>query len=331
MRRGVLIYFILFFLAVSFLGGSVFTTYTQFIAEGPLEKRTEIIIPAGATLKQVAQQLQEAGIITSPSIFILGVRATGNGVAVKAGEYSIPARASSKMVMDIITGGQTYIRRLAIPEGLTSAQVMELIDKAEGLTGMIAQIPKNGTLLPETYYYSYGDTKESMLERMENAMVRAKEDLWAKRQKDLPFKDIEEAIVLASVVEKETSINSERPMVASVFINRLRKRMKLQSDPTVIYAVTNGTMDLKRKLTLRDLRRTHAFNTYVIDGLPPLPIVNPGYQSIRAVLNPDHTNYLYFVADGTGGHLFSRTYADHQQNVKNWRAISAANAPDQKK
>ena len=322
MRHSVLIFFILFFLLISFVGGSVFTTYTQFISEGPLEKRTEIIIPAGTTLRQVADQLQQAGIITSPSIFILGVRASGNGVSVKAGEYSIPERASNKMVMDIITGGQTYIRRLSVPEGLTSAQVVALIEKAEGLTGLISQTPKNGTLLPETYYYSYGDTKESLLERMQNAMNRAKEELWEKRQDNLPFQTIDEAIVLASIVEKETGIGSERAQVASVFVNRLRKHMKLQSDPTVIYAVTDGTMDLKRKLTLKDLRKYHPFNTYVIDGLPPAAIVNPGYYSLRAVLNPNHTNYLYFVADGTGGHTFSQTYNDHVKNVENWRSIN---------
>lgn len=322
MRHSVLFYFIIFFVCVSLIGGSVFTTYSQFTEEGPLTERKEIVIPKGANVKAIAKMLHEAGIISSPSIFVLGVRASGNTHKLKAGEYSFPPRSSAKMVMSIMAGGQTYIRRVVIPEGLTSTQIVSILDNAVGLVGIISQIPKNGTLLPETYHYSYGDTKESIIVRMQNAMKRVIEAEWQNRAAGLPIKTPEEAITLASVVEKETSIDSERPLVASAFINRLNKKMKLQSDPTVIYAVTDGRLDLKRRLTYADLRVPHSYNTYVVPGLPAGPIGNPGKKSIQAVLNPANTDYIYFVADGTGGHVFAKTYKEHQKNVSSWRSIS---------
>lgn len=319
MRHSVLVYFIIFFIGVSLIGGSVFTTYSQFVDEGPLTERMEVVIPRG-NLKKITQILVDNGVIASPSIFELGVRASGNAYKLKAGEYSFPPRASAKMVMSIMAGGQTYIRRVVIPEGLTSLQIVDILNEAKGLAGLISQVPKNGTLLPETYHYSYGDTKESMLVRMQNAMKRVIEEEWPKRAEGLPFKKQEQAIALASVVEKETGIDSERPRIAGVFVNRLHKKMKLQSDPTVIYAVTDGKLDLKRNLTYKDLRTPHPYNTYVIPGLPAGPIANPGRKAIQAVLNPDTTSDLYFVADGTGGHVFSPTYKGHQKNVGAWRS-----------
>ncbi|MGN1063036.1 MAG: endolytic transglycosylase MltG [Alphaproteobacteria bacterium] len=320
MRHSVLFYFFIFFIGVSLIGGSVFTTYSQFVQEGPLAERTEIVIPR-ANVKKVAQFLFDNGVIDSPSIFILGVRASGNTYKIKSGEYSIPPRASAKMVMDILVSGQTYIRRVVIPEGLTSAQVVDILNEAKGLVGIISQIPRNGTLLPETYHYSYGDTKEGMLTRMQNAMARVIEEEWPKRATDLPFKTKEQAIALASVVEKETSVNAERPLIAGVFVNRLNKGMKLQSDPTVIYAVTDGRLDLKRHLTFNDLKVEHPYNTYVVAGLPAGAIANPGRESIKAVLKPAQTDYLYFVADGRGGHVFASTFKEHQKNAAKWRSI----------
>ncbi|MBR6675257.1 MAG: endolytic transglycosylase MltG [Alphaproteobacteria bacterium] len=320
MRHGVLFYFFIFFIGISLIGGSVFTTYSQFVGEGPLPERTEVVVPRGS-LKKIADFLHKQGIIASPSIFVLGVRASGNTHKIKSGEYSIPRRASAKMVMDILVSGQTYIRRVVIPEGLTSAQIVEILNNAKGLVGIISQIPKNGTLLPETYHYSYGDTKEGIIVRMQNAMKRVIDAEWEKRADNLPLKSKQEAIILASIVEKETSKDAERAMVAGVFINRLNKKMRLQSDPTVIYAVTDGRLDLNRSLKKKDLKIQHPYNTYVIPALPAGPIGNPGKDAIKAVLNPAQTDALYFVATGRGGHAFAKTLKEHNKNIQNWLKV----------
>ena len=321
MRLSVILYVFLFIFLASLIGGSVFSTYKFFMEEGPLPVRKEVFIEKGMNLRQIASFLKKEGVIESPAIFTFGVRAHNKAGAMKAGEYSIPARSSAKMVMDILTGGQTYIRRVTIPEGLTSGQIVEILNKTDGLIGEVVSVPKNGTLLPETYYYSFGDTRQSMITRMQNAMKRTLDELWPTRYTELPFKTPEEAVVLASIVEKETSLSAERRHVASVFLNRLEKGMRLQSDPTVIYAVTNGNLPFKRKLYTKDLRVQHPYNTYVIYGLPPGPIANPGRESIAAVLNPIESQDIYFVADGTGGHVFAKTYDEHIENVKKWRAI----------
>lgn len=320
MRHSVLFYFFIFFIGVSLIGGSVFTTYSQFVGEGPLPERTEVVVPRGS-LKKIADFLHKQGIIASPSIFVLGVRASGNTHKIKSGEYSIPRRASAKMVMDILVSGQTYIRRVVIPEGLTSAQIVEILNNAKGLVGIISQTPKNGTLLPETYHYSYGDTKEGIIVRMQNAMKRVIDAEWENRADNLPLKSKQEAIILASIVEKETSKNAERAMVAGVFINRLNKKMRLQSDPTVIYAVTDGRLDLNRSLKKKDLKIQHPYNTYVIPALPAGPIGNPGKDAIKAVLNPAKTDALYFVATGRGGHAFAKTLKEHNKNIQNWLKV----------
>lgn len=321
MRHSVFIYFFIIFVFASLIGGSVFTTYTEFVSEGPLEKRTEVLIPKGKGLKEIARILKDEGVIKSPSIFILGVRASRQTSQIKAGEYSFPPYASPKMVMGILVSGETYIRKLVVPEGLTSAQIIELMNKAKGLVGEVDETPKNGTLLPETYHYSYGDTKKGMIQRMERAMERELAHLWEKRDPDTPLRSPQEAVILASVVEKETALKKERPLIASAFVNRLKKGMKLQSDPTVIYAITDGTYQMKRALTYKDLRYKDPYNTYVVEGLPRGPISNPGKSAIAAVLNPAKTKFIYFVADGTGGHAFAETYQEHQKNVKNWRRI----------
>ncbi len=323
MRNRVFVYFILLFIGASFIGGSVFTTYNDFISEGILQTRKEVVIPKGMGLKQVANLLKVEGVISSPAIFLLGVRVSGHTKDIKAGEYSFPAHASPKMVMTILVSGETYIRKLVVPEGLTSHQVVELIDQAKGLKGDTPQVPRNGTLLPDTYHYSWGDTKEGMILRMQRAMDRVLSSLWEKRLKDLPFKDAKEAVILASIVEKEAGFpkDKELPLVASAFINRLNKGMKLQSDPTALYAVTEGRYDLKRGLTYQDLKIKSPYNTYVVPALPIGAISNPGKKAIEAVLNPPKTNYIYFVANGTGGHSFSSTYEAHKKNVGHWRMV----------
>ena len=319
MRHGVLAYFLLFFIAVSLLGGSVLTTYTQFVEDGPLTEAKNVVIPKGRSLRQVARLLKREGVIDSPAIFELGVRASGNTLRIKSGEYRFPRRSSAKLVMNILTDGQTVARRFIAPEGMTSAQIVALMDKYLGLTGEVKEIPPDGTLLPETYNYSYGDTKESLVRRMREAMDKTLAGLWSKRNKKVPFKTSWEAVIMASIVEKETARPDERPHIASVFFNRLKKKIRLQSDPTVIYAITNGKSDLKRALTYADLKIQNPYNTYVVYGLPQGPIANPGRAALEAVLNPLETDDIYFVADGKGGHVFSPTYDEHQKHVTRWR------------
>ncbi|MBE6449426.1 MAG: endolytic transglycosylase MltG [Alphaproteobacteria bacterium] len=320
-RKSFFIYMLIAFITAGLIGSSVFSTYEFFISEGPLEKRTEVFIEKGFSLKKIASYLHKQGIIESPAIFTLGVRVSNKSSELKAGEYSIPARASAKMVMDILTGGKTFIRRITIPEGLTSYQIVELLNKTDSLSGQIKTIPAEGSLLPETYYYSAGDSKQHLIDRMTNAMNRTIDKLWETRQKDLILKSKEDVIILASIIEKETSKDDERAHIASVFLNRLSQKMRLQSDPTVIYGLSDKTGIFKRKLWSNDLKKKHPFNTYIIYGLPPTAISNPGKDSIAAVLNPQKTEDLYFVADGTGGHTFAPSYKEHQENVQQWRQI----------
>ena len=319
MRHSVFIYFLLFFVLVSLLGGSVLTTYTRFVEDGPMPEAKSVVIPKGRSLKQIARLLKKEGVIESPAIFELGVRASGNVQRIKSGEYNFPRHVSPKLTMNILTDGQTVARRFVAPEGLTSQQLVDLMDRYIGLTGTVSVIPPNGTLLPETYNYSYGDTKESLIMRMTDAMKKTVADLWAHRDPNVPFNTPQEAVIMASIVEKETSRAGERPHIASVFLNRLKKKQRLQSDPTVIYAVTDGKLDMNRSLTYADLKIDHPYNTYVVYGLPAGPIANPGRAALEAVLNPLETEDIYFVADGTGGHVFAASYSDHQKNVNRWR------------
>ncbi|MBE6445828.1 MAG: endolytic transglycosylase MltG [Alphaproteobacteria bacterium] len=325
MRHRVFVYFLLIFVAVSLVGGSVLSTYNQFISEGPLTEQREILIQSGEPLRKIAHRLHQEGVIASPTVFELGVRAMGHGTDIKVGEYAIPRHASMKLVATLLTSGQTYVRRLVIPEGLTSSQVVDSMENMKGLMGQVVQVPKNGTLLPDTYHYSYGDTKEGMLQRMKNAMTTTLDELWAGRDTSISIKDKKQALVMASIIEKETSKDSERAHIASVFYNRMKQGIRLQSDPTVIYAITNGQVENKKRVFYEDLKFQSPYNTYVIYGLPPSPIANPGRASIYAVLHPMKTDDLYFVADGTGGHVFAKTYKEHQKNVQKWRQIMKAN------
>ena len=321
MRHTVVFYFLIIFIVVGIMGGSVLSTYSQFVAEGPLDAEKTVLIEAGRSVRKIAKQLYREGIISSPAVFEIGIRASGNTLNIKAGEYSIPKRSSAKTVMNILTSGKTYIRKFIVPEGLTSIQIVELMDGMYGLMGEIEKIPPNGSLMPDTYWYSYGDTKQDVLMYMQNSMKRTLNELWATKAKKLSFKTPEEAVVMASIVEKETSKDSERPHIAAVFHNRLSNKMKLQSDPTVIFAASQERGELKRKLTYSDLKIQHPSNTYVIPGLPDKPICNPGKAALQAVLNPDDSKDLYFVADGKGGHVFATTYAEHEKNVAAYRRL----------
>lgn len=309
--------------AVAGGGYWLFEAYRQ---PGPLAVETTVVIEPGARGAAIAQQLADEGVIANALAFRLGTRLAGIGGALQAGEYMFPPGISPAAVAQALTAGAVRIHRLTLPEGLTSKQVIRLLHEVDALAGDVDGVPPEGSLLPETYHFTRGDRREAMIARMSDAMARVVAELWEQRAPDLPLASPEEALILASIVEKEAALAEERPRIAAVFINRLRRGMPLQADPTVIYAVSEGDGTLSRPLTRADLRTPSPYNTYTVNGLPPGPIANPGEASIRAVLNPADTEELFFVADGSGGHAFARTLAEHNRNVARWRAHLRQNA-----
>ncbi len=294
---------------------------------GPAGEEVTVILPRGAGVAQIASHLAEARVIRHPMMFRLAVRVLGRDRELKAGEYAFPAQVTARGVIGMLASGETVARRLTVAEGLTVAEIFRLLDEADALTGPLPDPPPEGSLLPETYFYAFGDSRAGMVKRMQQAMRRTLDELWAERDRDLPFTSPDEVLVLASIVDKETALESERDKVAAVFVNRLRQNMRLQSDPTVIYGLTNGEGRLERELTRGDWGHDSPHNTYRIEGLPPTPIANPGRAAIEAVLNPAEVDYLYFVADGTGGHAFARTLEEHNRNVASWRRIRRGEVP----
>jgi len=282
-----------------------------------------VFLPRGMPLVHVAKTLHRAGAIDHPLLFEWGVRVLGAARRLKAGEYGLPAHSSPRQVMEVLLAGKTLLRSLTIPEGLTTAEVLQVLRSEEGLTGELPGDVPEGWLLPETYKYERGDRRADVMRRMMEAMAQTLNRLWPTRKQGLPFTTPLEALVLASLVEKETAVPDERAQVAGVFVNRLRRGMRLQSDPTVVYAVTQGAGPLDRALTFDDLRTDNPFNTYRIKGLPPRPIANAGTAAIEATLRPADTDALYFVADGVGGHVFAKSLEEHQKNVRQWRALKA--------
>ncbi|NIA70301.1 endolytic transglycosylase MltG [Pelagibius litoralis] len=309
------------FVVLSALGAGGLYIYlqSQFTAPGPLREETHFQVPRGAGLEAIAASLVEEGIVSDAKIFALGVRLFGEARSLQAGEFALPPAASMEEVAAVIASGKTVVHRLTVPEGLTSAEVLELLRAAEALEGDISTDPAEGSLLPETYHFARGDSREGLLLRMRESMQTALSDAWGRRAANLPINTPEEAVVLASIIERETGVDEERALVAGVFVNRLRKGMPLQSDPTVVYGITLGQVPLGRGLTRKDLDTPTAYNTYQMRGLPPAPIANPGKASLDAVVNPATTEYFYFVADGTGGHAFAKTLAGHNRNVAKWR------------
>jgi UPF0755 protein len=290
---------------------------------GPLVEDTTIVLPRGSSVGRISLILESRGVITHPNLFRTVVRASGLSGSLRAGEYLIPARSSMREVTALLSEGETVVRRLTSAEGLTTSEILRIIEDHDALSGPVPADVPEGTLLPETYHYAYGDSRQAMVDRMQKAMDDLIDELWPLRTADLPINTPAEAVILASIVEKETGVADERAHVAGVFINRLRRGMRLQSDPTVVYALTAGNGPLGRRLTRDDLAKESPYNTYRNPGLPPSPIANPGRASLAAVLNPLETDDLYFVADGEGGHAFAKTLAEHQRNVRRWRKIRA--------
>jgi len=280
---------------------------------------TRVHIKAGSGLKSIAAVLQSQGVISNATQFGLWARLTGQHTKLQAGEFEILAGASINDILTFLERGETVVRKLTLAEGLTVTEMLIMIQDAEGLTGRVSNIPDDGMMLPETYHYSWGDKREELVSRMVNAMSDLIVDQWQNRPKNFILETPEQLLTLASIVEKETGIASERPQVAAVFLNRLKKGMRLQSDPTVVFAITNGSGALGRALTRTDLKTDSAYNTYRVRGLPPGPIANPGRDSILAVMKPADIKALYFVADGTGGHVFAKTLKQHNRNVRKWR------------
>jgi len=285
---------------------------------GPLETATRIVVERGDGLSAIAERLVAAGAIERPLLFRATARFLRADRALRAGEFEIPARASLVEIIETLRSGELVRRRLTVPEGLSSLQIVGLLRRREGLQGSIETVPAEGSLLPQTYFYHYGDRRSALLNRMAAAQAETLDELWPQRARDLPYRSSFEAVTLASILEKETGLAKERRLVASVFVNRLERGMRLQSDPTVIYGLTGG-MPLGRPLTREDLESDTPYNTYTRRGLPPTPIANPGRAAIAAALDPADTDYLFFVAKPGGGHAFAKTLQEHNQNVAEWR------------
>lgn len=303
------------------VGGVFAFVKHQFDRPGPLNYATTIVIPSGDGVNRIAGRLVKEGVLRDRWLFKLGVMRFRAGKKLKAGEYAIEKHASVRQVLDTLTEGKAILHRVTVPEGRTSFEVVQILNAQPLLTGEIKEVPKEGVLLPDTYSYGRGTDRNELLAQMRSDQKKFVEQLWRKRDPNLPYKSIDEAIVMASIVEKETGRADERDRIAGVFVNRLRKSMRLQSDPTIIYGITQGRGKLGRGLRRSEIDRKTAWNTYQIDGLPPTPIANPGRSALAATLAPAKTDDLFFVADGTGGHVFAKTNAEHEKNVRAWRKI----------
>jgi UPF0755 protein len=312
------------FISIIFLYiATVFSLIMYFNAPNSYHQTDKrFVVDSGMTFRQVVERLYKEKIIKSPSAFLyISQLIKGVDPRVRYGEYFFEKNTSYYKILHKMLRGYIYFRKVTISEGLSINTAKKIIEKSPGLIGQLPEGLKDGTILPETYFYSYNDTKSSMVKRMQNALDKNLEELWQKRDLSIPIKTKEKALILASIVEKETGMASERPQVASVFINRLKKGMKLQSDPTIIYSFAFGDKALERPIRVSDIQNNSHYNTYNIYGLPPSPICNPGLASIKAVLNPINSNYLYFVATGKGDHHFSSSIEEHNNYVAKYRAI----------
>ena len=290
-------------------------------AAGPLASDELLYFPARTDVPDILAKLESDGVIDMPILMNIALWLEGNRGNVKAGEYLFKKEASLRDVMDMLVAGRVYLHAITVPEGLTSEQILQRLRDNDLLAGDLREAPKEGLLLPETYRVPRGLSRSDLIRKMQDDQRKLVDQIWAKRDPSIPLRTPHELVTLASIVEKETGRADERPRVASVFINRLQKRMKLQSDPTIVYGLVGGKGTLGRGITRAEISSPSPYNTYVIEGLPPGPIANPGRAALEAVANPMKTSDLFFVADGTGGHAFAETLDEHNRNVARWREI----------
>ncbi len=313
-------------------GAALYFGKQEFTGQGPSTAPSTFLVKPSTGVADIADQLERRGLVSDARIFRLGVRAYGNDGALKAGEYEIEAGASMLDIMDLLKSGKSVQYSLTIPEGLTVEQAWQRIAEQEALSGdMPKDIPAEGSLIADTQRFTRGASRQQIVNKMLADQKELVDSIWARRAPDLPLADINEFVTLASIVEKETARGDERSRVAAVFINRLNKGMRLQSDPTIIYGIFGGKgKPADRPIFRSDIDKPTPYNTYTIKGLPPTPIANPGKASLEAVANPSKTKDLYFVADGTGGHVFAATLDEHNENVARWRAFQRKVVEDEK-
>ena len=313
---------LIMFMSITITYGYLWHHYFYGPLTRPRAKNIDIIVPKNISFNHIVHILHDNNIISNPIAFNAITRFKKLSTSIKAGEYKFSSHDNPETVLNKLIRGETVQYYITIPEGLTSRTIVERLRQTPVMSGSIIEIPADGTLLPETYAYSRGHERQQLIQRMQTAMKSTIQQLWSLRYDNLPFKTQHQALTLASIVEKETALAHERSLVAAVFINRLHRGMPLQADPTVIYAIEMiQGQTLTRSLSRDDLKLQHPYNTYVINGLPPGPICNPGRAALRAVLQPAKTNNLYFVADGTGGHVFSDTLEEHQHHHQVWRRL----------
>jgi len=312
------------FVLVAIAAGAALVVGKQrFDAPGPLPENRVVNIPHGSGIRDIADVLVSEGVIDQPWVFVGGVFVLKAREDLKAGEYQFKAHASLRDVVATIVEGRVVTHQFTIPEGLTSEQIVARLLDDLVLVGNIKEVPREGSLLPDTYNFTRGITREQMIQRMQQAQQHLLKEIWDRHSPDLPIKTPDQLVVLASLVEKETGKPDERTRIAAVFVNRLKQKMRLQSDPTIIYGLVGGKGTLGRPIMKSEIDLPTAYNTYQIDGLPPGPIANPGRASLEAAANPARTRELYFVADGTGGHAFAETYEQHQKNVARLRSMES--------
>ncbi len=315
--RNFLIIFLVLFLSA---GAAGLLAWDNYISPGKTTQDTTVILPKGNGFSKSVDDLALKGVIDLPLVFKAIGYFDKDGAKIKAGEYLFPAGISPQAVMQMLVAGQVVVHKITFAEGLNVREVSALLTAEPVLSGNVPANIEEGSLLPQTYHFTYGDTRASIIARMQEKMKAAVAELWAKKADGLPYTTPAQAVILASIVEKETGVAAERPRIAAVFLNRMKIGMKLQSDPTTVYGIekANGK-PLGRPLTLADLKSETAYNTYVIDGLPPAPITNPSREAIEAVLHPAVSNEIYFVATGRGGHNFASSLEEHNRNVKEYR------------
>ena len=326
--------FTVLLLALLVGGGIVAVFASSLDAPGPLAQNKIIVIPRGEETQSIADRLEREGTVTSRNMFVAAVYwarmkarfSGGKDVNLRAGDYEVKAGQSIRGIVETLSEGRTVMTRVTVPEGLTSYQIVERLKADQSLTGDIAEVPVEGTLLPETYVVPRAAVRQTVIDMMLAAQKKLVETAWAERVEGLPFKSPQDAIALASIVEKETGRNDERDRVAAVFVNRLRGNMPLQSDPTILYGLFQGRVQWGKPILRSEIRSNTPHNTYVVPGLPASPICNPGRAAIEATLRPAQTREMYFVADGKGGHVFAETLRDHNANVQRWRLVEKERA-----